>query len=110
MKNLFLIFSLCLSIFTSSVSFAMDTQVSEERKKELKHLILQDCGSCHGMTLKGGLGPSLLKSDLANKPKEFIYHTIANGRTGTAMPPWKNLLSDSDINWISDQLINGVAP
>ena len=25
--------------------------------KVLEHLVKQDCGSCHGLTLKGGLGP-----------------------------------------------------
>ena len=30
-----------------------------ERTAALSYLVRQDCGSCHGMTLKGGLGQSL---------------------------------------------------
>lgn len=33
--------------------------IAPEREKELETLLYQDCGSCHGMTLKGGLGPAL---------------------------------------------------
>ena len=29
------------------------------RRAELVTLVRQDCGSCHGLTLKGGLGPAL---------------------------------------------------
>ena len=30
-----------------------------ERARELIHIVRQDCGSCHGLTLAGGLGPAL---------------------------------------------------
>ena len=43
---------------------------SPARQKELIHLVRQDCGSCHGMTLQGGLGPALLPATLADKPVE----------------------------------------
>jgi mono/diheme cytochrome c family protein len=35
------------------VPAALDTA----RQAELLHLLKHDCGSCHGMTRKGGLGP-----------------------------------------------------
>ena len=34
------------------------------RQAELRYLLKQDCGSCHGMTMKGGLGPALLPQTL----------------------------------------------
>lgn len=78
------------------------------RQQQLLHLLKQDCGSCHGMTLKGGLGPDLLPARMALLPRDFLITTIAKGRPGTPMPPWENLLSASDIAWLAGQLQQGV--
>lgn len=88
-------------------SYASDKSLSEARKAQLNHIVKQDCGSCHGMTLKGGLGPALLVEDLQNKPLLFIKNTILYGREGTAMPPWKTLLTEQEALWISQQLKAG---
>lgn len=78
------------------------------RQQELLHLLKQDCGSCHGMTLQGGLGPDLLAPRMAQLPKQYLVTVIAKGRPGTPMPPWENLLSDGDIAWLAEQLQKGV--
>ena len=67
----------------------------------LKH----DCGSCHGLTLKGGLGPPLLARDLINKPDDYLIKTIQNGRKGTAMPPWKPFISETETRWLVQELL-----
>ena len=72
------------------------------------NLLKQDCGSCHGMTFKGGLGPALLPATLEGKPAEVLVHTILEGRPNTAMPPWKPMLSNEDATWIAQQLKQGV--
>jgi len=77
------------------------------RQTELRNLLQQDCGSCHGLTLKGGLGPALLPADLAGKPRSLLVQTVRDGRPGTAMPPWGPLLNDSDIDWLVDRLLAG---
>jgi cytochrome c55X len=77
------------------------------RQKELIHLVRQDCGSCHGMTLHGGLGPPLLPETLRDKPADSLVATICNGRPGTPMPPWKQFVSESEATWIVDQLMSG---
>ena len=77
-----------------------------ERQQELEHLLLQDCGSCHGMRLTGGLGPALTPAALAGKPRELLVATIREGRSGTPMPPWKNLLGEADIAWLVDRLLH----
>ncbi len=84
------------------------TPLNKQQKAKLIHLVKQDCGSCHGLTLKGGLGPSLLPADLINKPEYFLTLTILNGRPGTAMPPWKDILSEQEAQWIAQQLIKGI--
>ncbi|MBK9020066.1 MAG: cytochrome c [Sulfuritalea sp.] len=77
------------------------------RQKELIHLVRQDCGSCHGMTLQGGLGPALLPATLAEKPAESLVATIIGGRPGTAMPPWHRFLGEDDAQWIVARLMEG---
>jgi cytochrome c55X len=77
------------------------------RQDQLEHMVRQDCGSCHGMTLKGGLGSPLLPEALAGKDDGFLTATILDGRPGTAMPPWRGLLSDQDVRWIVDYLKEG---
>ena len=101
----------CLALATHLLSIshviASDADLSVERKNELNHIVKQDCGSCHGMTLKGGLGPALLPENLEGKPVLFLQHTILFGRAGTAMPPWKTLLTEQEALWISQQLKAG---
>jgi len=80
---------------------------SPARQDELHNLLLQDCGSCHGMRLTGGLGPALTPQALQGKPREQLIATVSDGRPGTPMPPWKPLLSHSDIAWLVDYMIGG---
>ena len=88
-----------------TLSFSVSAEpLSDKRQAELHNLLKRDCGSCHGMTLKGGLGPALTAEALKNKPIELLAITISEGRPGTPMPPWKYLLSESDINWLAQTL------
>ena len=100
--------SFIASFLLVSASHLAMADISTERQTELMYLLKQDCGSCHGMTLKGGLGPSLLPGNLDGKPKELLVTTILEGRTGTAMPPWKAMLTQDEAEWITVQLLQGV--
>lgn len=88
-------------------SFALWAHAEKRPESELEEFVLQDCGSCHGMTLNGGLGPGLRPSDLENRSVEALGAIIRSGVPDTAMPPWKALLSDEEIHWISEQLKSG---
>lgn len=79
----------------------------EARQKELVHLVRQDCGSCHGMTLKGGLGKPLLPSNLAAWTPSDIADVILEGIPDTPMPPWQGELTASEALWIAEQLKKG---
>jgi len=83
---------------------------SPERQAALRHMLVQDCGSCHGLTLRGGLGPPLLPANLSGKPAAFLQATIIHGRPGTAMPPWRPFLTDADSAWMVNTLQQGVTP
>jgi cytochrome c55X len=80
---------------------------SPKRRAELITLVRQDCGSCHGMTLKGGLGPSLLPDALKDKPAESLQATILQGRPGSAMPGWQRFVNEAEVTWIVEQLQKG---
>ena len=81
--------------------------VDAPRRAELVTLVRQDCGSCHGLTLKGGLGPALLPETLQEKPEVYLKAIILHGLPGTAMPPWKRFLSEADAQWIVLNLQKG---
>jgi cytochrome c55X len=78
-----------------------------KRERELTHLVRQDCGSCHGMTLKGGLGGALLPGALHHLESESVASIILEGVSGKPMPPWRGLLSEEEALWIAEQLKTG---
>ncbi len=92
-------------LFLQGTAFA-DTP-SSARQQVLTHMVRQECGSCHGMSLQGGLGPSLLPGALSDKSVEGLVATIYAGRPGTAMPPWQRFLSEDEAQWIVEQLMHG---
>jgi|SRR6185503_8462129 cytochrome c55X len=77
------------------------------RQSELLRLLRQDCGSCHGLRLTGGLGPPLTPQALRDKPAGSLAATIVAGRAGTAMPPWRPFLSETEAAWLVERLQNG---
>jgi len=77
------------------------------RQNELVRLVRQDCGSCHGMQLTGGLGLPLTAEALRDKPFDGLVATVVYGRPGTAMPSWKTILSEAEAEWIVRQLMQG---
>lgn len=92
---------LALSII---LTFPATAEISATRAAELEHMVLQDCGSCHGLTLKGGLGRPLTKAALAEADREVLSLIILDGVPGTAMPPWRPLLTETEALWIADYL------
>jgi len=99
-----------IGVLLCSAALAQAAGPTPERQAELRDLLLQDCGSCHGMTLKGGLGPALTRQALQGKSRERLRLAIRDGRPGTPMPPWKTLLQPAEIDWLVDQLLQGAAP
>ena len=77
---------------------------------KLANLVRQDCGSCHGLTLKGGLGKPLTVEQLVFWDRDQLVHIILDGIPGTPMPPWRPLLSELDARWIADRLKQGNLP
>lgn len=96
-------------LITTSVALGADeTAPAPARQRELIQLLRQDCGSCHGLTLQGGLGSALTPRALAGKSAAMLRDVILNGRAGTPMAPWRPFLNQAEATWLVEQMRNGV--
>lgn len=74
---------------------------------KLSNLVRQDCGSCHGLTLQGGLGKPLTADRLAQWDRSQLVHIILDGVPGTPMPGWRPLITEGEAIWIATMLKEG---
>jgi cytochrome c55X len=98
----------CLALLLATGNVAAATVPEDVRRDELLNLIRHDCGSCHGLTLAGGLGLPLLPEALKGKHPDALKETILRGRGGTPMPPWQDFISEEEAKWIVDLLMKGI--
>ena len=91
---------LLLLIAQSATAGSPDPQ----RQAELLNMLKHDCGSCHGLPPKGGLGPSLMPEALAGKSDALLFDAIQNGRAATAMPAWRPFLNAEETHWLIQRL------
>lgn len=100
------------SALVVALALTVPTPVSADptaaRQDALVHLIRHDCGSCHGMTLKGGLGPPLLPANLSEIPDDALADTILMGRQDSPMPPWHPFLTQGEAQWMARTLKRGL--
>lgn len=96
--------AVCLALAACTAA-AQD--LSAARQQALVRVVRQDCGSCHGMRLTGGLGPALTREALADRPVAALAATIFHGRPGTPMPGWRTMLSEAEAQWIAERLAAG---
>lgn len=97
MGKLFFIFLM------SANAYAND--LSRGRQEELLNMLKHDCGACHGLTRKGGLGPSLLPETLADKSNAWLVQTIQEGVKGTPMPPWQMIITEQETLWLVENVL-----
>jgi cytochrome c55X len=102
-------FVLSLGVFfsISDAAFGAGTDPSSVRQTELIKLVRNDCGSCHGIRLTGGLGLPLTPQALKGKPAKSLVTTILFGRPGTPMPPWNTFMTEAEAAWIVENLLQG---
>jgi len=96
------------SLAAASVGVSNAGDISRDRQDELLYVLEQDCGSCHGLTMKGGLGPSLLSARLADRKADDLAAIILDGVPGTPMPPWRPLMKPQEALWLAQILKSGV--
>jgi len=90
----------------SAPAAVLGDPVSDDRKASLERLLHHDCGSCHGMTLQGGLGPALLPEQFTDRDIDTIAGMILTGNPEKAMPPWEGLLSISEARYLARLIKN----
>ena len=100
--------AIAVALVALAPSLAAGGEIDSGRAAQLERLVHQDCGSCHGMTMKGGLGSPLLPATLQHVEDAAIAGIVLDGVPGTPMPPWRGLLSDSEAQWIARALKAGV--
>lgn len=96
------------ALLAAAVALPAAADPTMARQKELTYRLRQDCGSCHGLTLKGGLGPALLPGTVAGKPGEVLVDIILHGIPGTPMPPWAFEITPEEARWLVARLRAGV--
>ncbi|MEM9635298.1 MAG: cytochrome c [Pseudomonadota bacterium] len=94
---------LAILFFLATPSMAEEVSAPDK----LVNLVHQDCGSCHGLTLKGGLGPDIRPESLSHYDIETLSTVVLDGVPGTAMPPWRPLMSEADAKKIAEYLLQG---
>lgn len=77
-------------------TFWADMQSAESGKE----IFDKNCASCHGLKgdgsgLQGAFDFNDLERMVNEKPEDF-FKSVSNGRPNTSMPPWKNVLSESE--------------
>lgn len=104
MRNAFHRLCVLVAVLGAAPAVA-DTVVDDPlREAELELLVVQDCGSCHGLTLKGGLGRPITPDLMQHWDRGVLRDVILDGIPGTAMPPWRPLLTEAEATWIADYL------
>lgn len=102
-----LILFLSLFYLAWNSACAADLPHESARRTALIKLVRNDCGSCHGMLLTGGLGPALTPEALKGKAEKGLVSTILYGRPGTPMPPWQAFMTEAEAAWVVDNLMQG---
>ena len=95
------------------LAFALPVQAGEvapARAEELRQMVRQDCGSCHGLRLTGGLGSPITAQALAGRDPDELAMLILDGLPGSAMPGWRPLLTADEARWIADYLLQKEMP
>jgi len=100
----------CAAVAAAAATPAAAADPAPARQQQLARWLRDDCGACHGMTMRGGLGPPLTAPALAGKPGEGLVATVLQGRPGTAMPPWQPFMTQDEAAWLIERLQAGDPP
>lgn len=107
MRALEVAFTLFLSTLPAGAMAGDAAGPSPEKAVALDNLVRQDCGSCHGLTLKGGLGRPITPSALEGFDVVSLRNIVLHGIPGTPMPPWSGILTPEEAHWIAAGLKEG---
>ncbi len=80
----------------------------DNRQYSGREIFFTRCGQCHGPAGNGGTGPSLtdFEWDNGDGSLESIRQVIADGVPDTAMPVWREELTDKEIDRVAEYVFN----
>lgn len=91
--------SFLITIFTTFLVLPIKSQSGRD-------IYINYCSACHGQKLEGGRAPSLREGKWKHgQSKKAIYKSISEGIPGTEMMAWKNMLTASQIELVTDYLL-----
>ncbi len=109
MRQVLILFLVCcLAPFVIAKGVIANKQpprLSEASKARVLMTLREDCANCHGLYRLGGLGPALTPERLKVYPVEALALIIEHGRPGNFMPPWKDVLSKEEIDYLANYLL-----
>jgi len=79
-------------------------EVTNERQSELLNFVEQNCPACHGIRMRGSIGPPLSEASLQHLSVNEVTLTILYGFPEKGMPAWETQLSEKDAYWIAEFL------
>ena len=80
------------------------TQAKAEVGIDVKTNYTQHCAACHGAERLGAMGPALLPDNLKRLRQKKASVVIAEGRTATQMPAFKNVLNEQQRKDLVDYI------
>lgn len=104
-----LLLSVALVMLISNAASPVSAESFEQSVASGKTVYARNCASCHGAKGEGGIGPALNSKDkLDSLGIENIRLTVEEGKEGTpvAMPKWKGVLTDQQIEDVVHFIFN----
>ncbi len=72
--------------------------ITPEVIEEGKQIFQTNCVACHGATMEGGIGPSLVDDEwIHGNSKEEITAVVTEGVAAKGMPPWGPILGPEKV-------------
>lgn len=95
-----------LSLLLALVIVSIKTTSAQTDKNPGAEIYMNYCSACHGKKLEGGQAPSLLTTKWKQgDSKKAIIQTIKKGVPNTAMMAWENMLTDKQIEQVTDYML-----
>lgn len=86
--------------------FLTNTLAAQKENTPGAEVYMNYCSACHGKNLEGGQAPSLLTTKWKHgDSKKAIMQTIRKGVANTPMMAWENMLSDKQIEAVTDYML-----
>ncbi|KMT64056.1 PQQ-dependent sugar dehydrogenase [Catenovulum maritimum] len=84
-------------VFFALTSFSC-LALAQMSKGDIKNIYQDNCASCHGKNLQGGMGGSLIDASWKHgSSDDEVSRSIKYGKPDLGMPAWQHTLSDEQI-------------